>query len=172
LSLQKLISNYANYNLWANNQFINWLSTKSDEQLNQEVPSSYSTILKSLHHIWAVEEYWYSIIFQKGDFVNLYTSQALIKNEIFEGIIKRSKALAEDIQLLSEDQLTQKIEVVSPWFQANMERYEYIQHLITHSTYHRGQIVTIGRNVGITDGSMTDYNFFNISKANQMEKYG
>jgi uncharacterized damage-inducible protein DinB len=128
--------------------------------------------LKSLHHIWAVEEYWYSIIFQKGDFVNLYTSQTLIKNEIFEGIIKRSKALAEDIQLLSEDQLTQKIAVVSPWFQANMERYEYIQHLITHSTYHRGQIVTIGRNVGITDGSMTDYNFFNISKANQMEKNG
>lgn len=164
MSLQKLMTNYADYNLWANQQFITWLSAKSIEELNTEVPSSYSSILKSLHHIWAVEEYWYSIIFQKDDFINLYTSQELIKDDICEGLIQRSKTLVDEIRLLSENQLIEKVEVVSPWFQANMERYEYIQHLFNHSTYHRGQIVTIGRNIGITDGSMTDYNFFNIAK--------
>lgn len=168
MSLQKLMTNYADYNLWANQQFISWLSAKSIEELNTEVPSSYSSILKSLHHIWAVEEYWYSIIFQKDDFINLYTSQELIKDDIFEGLIQRSKTLADEIRLLSDNQLIEKVEVVSPWFQANMERYEYIQHVFNHSTYHRGQIVTIGRNIGITDGSMTDYNFYNIAKQQQV----
>ncbi len=40
MSLQKLMTNYADYNLWANTQFITWLSTKSDEQLNTDVPSN------------------------------------------------------------------------------------------------------------------------------------
>ena len=85
MSLQKLMTNYANYNLWANTQFITWISTKSDEQLNTDVPSSYASILKSLHHIWAVEEYWYSIIMKKDDFINLYTIPTPSKDEIFEG---------------------------------------------------------------------------------------
>jgi len=167
MSLQRLMTNYADYNLWANTQFITWLSAKSDEQLNAEVPSSYASILKSLHHIWAVEEYWYSIIMKKADFINLYTIPTPSKDEIFEGLVQRSQTFADEIKLLTEEQLCEKVEVISPWFQANMERYEYIQHTFNHSTYHRGQIVTIGRNIGITDGSMTDYNFFNIDKQKQ-----
>jgi uncharacterized damage-inducible protein DinB len=34
--------------------------------------------------------------------------------------------------------------------------------VMNHSTYHRGQIITIGRNLGFTDAPMTDYNFYNI----------
>ncbi len=163
MSLKKLMTNYAQYNLWANDQFINWLSTKTDEQLHAEIPSSYSGILKSLHHIWAVEEYWYSVICEKIEFVNLYTQPIPDKHEIFQGLRNRSKILADDVQAFSENQLLKNLEVNNPWFKANYERYEYIQHLFNHSTYHRGQIVTIGRNVGILDGFMTDYNYFNIS---------
>jgi uncharacterized damage-inducible protein DinB len=35
-------------------------------------------------------------------------------------------------------------------------------HCMNHSTYHRGQIVTMGRNLGFTDAPMTDYNFYNV----------
>jgi len=31
---------------------------------------------------------------------------------------------------------------------------------MSHSTYHRGQIITIGRNLGMTDAPMTDFNFY------------
>ncbi|MFB6801427.1 DinB family protein [Peribacillus butanolivorans] len=33
---------------------------------------------------------------------------------------------------------------------------------MNHSTYHRGQIITIGRNVGLTDAPMTDFNIYNF----------
>lgn len=62
MSLKKLMTNYTDYNLWANQHFVNWLSTKSDDLLYQEIPSSFPGIIKTLLHIWSTQEYWYSII--------------------------------------------------------------------------------------------------------------
>ncbi len=39
---------------------------------------------------------------------------------------------------------------------------QYGLHVFNHSTYHRGQIVTIGRGLGYKDAPMTDYNFYNF----------
>lgn len=167
MNLQNLVTNYADYNLSTNQQFVNWLSQKSDEQLNKEAPSSFSSILKTLNHIWGMEEYWYSIICQESDFINRYGVEDLKTDEVFQGLINRSKMLANKIKLLTEDELVEKIKVVSPWFEANQSRYEYIQHLFNHGTYHRGQVVTIGRNIGITDAPGTDYLFFNLTKEQQ-----
>lgn len=158
------MTNYASYNVWANQQHINWLSTKTDEQLHHEIPSSYSSIIKTLNHIWGVEEYWFSIIAKTPEFTQRFGIQELHADEVFKGLLKRSELLLSKIQSLSEEDLNEKIKVVSPWFEANQPCYEYVQHVINHGTYHRGQIVTIARNVGITDAPMTDYNAFNVMK--------
>lgn len=167
MNLQNLITNYADYNLWANQQFINWLSIKPVEQLNQEVPSSYSSILKTLNHIWAIEAYWYSIITKKTEFENRYGVEDLKADEIFEGLINRSIVLAQEIKLFTEIQLTEKIKLVSPWIEADESRYEYLLQLVNHGTYHRGQIITIARNAGITDAPNTDYIFFKAAMTHQ-----
>lgn len=41
-------------------------------------------------------------------------------------------------------------------------RFEFILQIVNHSTYHRGQIITIGRNVGLIDAPMTDFNVYNF----------
>jgi uncharacterized damage-inducible protein DinB len=166
MSLKTLVTNYADFNLWANQQYINWLSKKSDTLLNQEIPSSYSSILKTLNHIWSGEEYWYSIITKTTDFENRFSIDDFNKNEIFKGLINRSNLLANAIKSLTEKELVEKIKVVSPWFEANLPCYEYLLHQVNHGTYHRGQIVTMGRNIGVTDAPMADYIIFNISKVN------
>lgn len=56
------------------------------------------------------------------------------------------------------------MKIESPWFQCNLPKYDYLMQVINHGTYHRGQIVTIGRNIGITDATNTDYNFYNVVK--------
>ena len=49
-----------------------------------------------------------------------------------------------------------------PLAKNDFNRYDYILHIINHSTFHRGQIVTMSRAIGITDGIVnTDYNMFN-----------
>jgi uncharacterized damage-inducible protein DinB len=165
MNLSRLMVNYADYNVWANQQFVQWLTPKSAEELNHEVPSSFSSVLKTLNHIWAIEAYWYSIITGQADVENRYGATDLQAAAVFEGLVNRSIRLAEAIQAFSESELTETIQVVSPWFEANQTRAEYIQHLFNHSTYHRGQVVTIARNAGLTDVPMTDFLFFGVMQA-------
>lgn len=166
MSLKRIMSNYADYNLWVNQQFVNWLSPKSDELLNAEVPSSFSTIMKTLDHIWSTEEYWFSVI-SESSLSEKKEESELSKEEIFAGLLNSSTKLKHLINSLSEEDLIKEVKIVNPWFECELPISEYLIQVINHGTYHRGQIVTIGRNVGITDASNTDYNFYNVVKANQ-----
>ena len=163
MGLKQMMTNYAEYNLWVNQQFCNWLSTKPDALLHQEVVSSFSSIIKTLNHIWATEEYWYSVIAETAEFDKREVSE-LVTSEVLEGLVHRSKCLAQFIASLSEEELAKTIKIDNPWFQCELPRYEYLLQVVNHGTYHRGQIVTMGRNIGITDASNTDYNFYNVTK--------
>jgi uncharacterized damage-inducible protein DinB len=68
------------------------------------------------------------------------------------------------IHSLSEEDLIKEVKIVNPWFECELPISDYLLQVINHGTYHRGQIVTMGRNVGITDASNTDYNFYNVVK--------
>lgn len=143
---------------------MDWLSSKPIELLHKQVPSSFSSIIKTLNHIWGTEEYWYSIIAETPDFEKRGQVDKLIPDEISNGLLNRSKCLAKLVQSFTEEELAKKIKIVSPWFQCELPRYEYLLQVVNHGTYHRGQIVTIGRNIGITDATNTDYNFYNVMK--------
>lgn len=166
MSLKMIMSNYADYNLWVNQQFVNWLSPKSNELLYAEVPSSFSTIIKTLDHIWATEEYWFSVISETLQAEKKAESE-LSKEEIFAGLLNSSTKLANFIHSMSEEDLIKKVKIVNPWFQCELPIADYLLQVINHGTYHRGQIVTMGRNIGITDASNTDYNFYNVVKTQE-----
>lgn len=165
MSLKTLITKSAEYNNWVVNKYINWLADKSDAQLNQEIPSSFPTILKTLNHILQTQEYWWSHISESNDFD--FEKKRTTKEEIFEALKRSSAQLVDYIHKLSELDLEKNVKVESPWFQCDFTKYEYIQQLILHGTYHRGQIVTMGRAIGITDAPMTDFNYWNIYKDQQ-----
>ncbi|HIC8646175.1 DinB family protein [Elizabethkingia meningoseptica] len=164
MSLKTLMTNSVQYNNWVFNKYLDWLSTKSNEQLNQEIISSFPTILKTLHHIWQTQEYWWSHISESNDFDFEKTSATTEKKEIFDALRKNSQKLEDYVSGLSEEDLAKNVKIENQWFSCDFSKFEYIQHIIFHGTYHRGQIVTMGRNVGITDAPMTDYNFWNIYK--------
>lgn len=164
MSLQQFMANNACYHLWATQKFVEWLSPKPEELLHQEVPSSFNSIIKTLNHIWATDEYWYAIIAETSEFEDRMAVTDLKAKEVFAGITHRAREISRLIETYSEADLSKKIKIERPWFTCDLPKYEYLQQLINHATYHRGQIVTIGRNIGITDGSNTDYNFYNIFK--------
>ncbi|MBS7256185.1 DinB family protein [Flavobacterium branchiicola] len=163
MSLKTIMSNYANYNLWVNQQFVNWLSPKSDDLLNAEVASSYSSIMKTLDHIWATEEYWFSVISETAPAEKKELSE-LSTDDVFAGLLNSSQKLTDFINSLSEEALAKEVKISNPWFECELPLSEYLLQVVNHGTYHRGQIVTIGRNIDITDASNTDYNFYNVVK--------
>lgn len=160
MSLSKLMKNYTQYNAWVNEQYKIWLEKKPEALLKQEVPSSYTSILSTLNHIWAAQEFYSMVIGEKSDHVQRYMVQEFKKDEILEGLDKNSKELAAYVQSCDDKDLEKSIHIKNEWLDCNYPKYEYIQHVINHGTYHRGQVVTIGRNLGITDAPMTDFIFY------------
>ena len=163
MSLKRIMSNFADYNLWVNQQFVNWLSPKSEELLYAEVASSYPSIIKTLDHIWATEEYWFSVI-SETPMIQKKEIGELSKDQIFAGLLSSSAKLRDLIHSMSEEDLIKEVKITNPWFECELPISDYLLQVINHGTYHRGQIVTIGRNIGITDASNTDYNFYNVVK--------
>jgi uncharacterized damage-inducible protein DinB len=153
-----LIHDYSNYNQWVNSTLINWLKTKNLQLMDKEVPSSFSSVKKTLLHIWQTEHFWFKKLQQKEG--NEIAGPSLDTTEVFKGILQHSIKMTDYITTLDDNMLTEKVKINTPWFSSNQPRYELIQHCFNHSTYHRGQIITMGRNLGWTDAPMTDFNFY------------
>lgn len=156
-----LMKNYANYNLWANKTLVNWLRTKPESLLEQEVASSFSSVKKTLAHILQTQQYWLSIISRDQRELTFEGSHGSL-DEVMTTIVQQSETFAAFVDAMTAEDVTDPTLVVSQWFQCNFANFEYIMQVMNHSTYHRGQITSIGRGLGFTDAPMTDYNFYNI----------
>jgi uncharacterized damage-inducible protein DinB len=147
----------AQYNIWANDRFIKVLTSLDDGVLDLEIISSFPSIRKTLLHMWGAEDIW------------LQRFQGAEKPEWkaigFEGNIQElcdlwarsSKGMLELIEQSDNNGLARRITVIS----MKGDRYEdelgaALQHVFNHSTYHRGQLVTMLRQAGITTIPGTD----------------
>jgi uncharacterized damage-inducible protein DinB len=163
MSLKKLMTTYADYNVWANQTLVDWLRSKPAEVLEKEVASSFPSIAQTITHIWDTERFWFCVLTETPPppsfrFV-AYNGTAL---EAMEELLKQSNDFAAYIWELSDEAFLETRHLDTPWVQGTLPIYEFIQHVFNHSTYHRGQVITIGRNVDLTDAPMTDYNFYNM----------
>lgn len=162
MGLKKLIDNYAAFNLWANNHFVVWLKSIDSRLLYKQMPSSFTSIDYTLQHLLRTQKFWLAFVCERD--ISTF-SWAVFEHEV-ERILEELKTQSEEMQTtissFSEEQLLAKLNLDMPWAKNQLSRYEYILHVINHSTYHRGQIITMARNFGISEHiPATDYNFFN-----------
>ncbi|MFD4817718.1 DinB family protein [Peribacillus butanolivorans] len=164
MNVTSLMKDYANYNLWANAQLIDWLKTKPSEIIEKKIPSSFPSIKWTLKHVSDGEKFWLEVLKQESTpDIGVFSDRSnKTVEEVFKMIVDNSKELALYVNSLTESSITKDCHVETPWFNETRPRFEYILHVMNHSTYHRGQIITIGRNVGLTDAPMTDFNIYNF----------
>lgn len=162
MSLHQLINSNLAYNTWANKRISQWLTTLDESILYQQADSSFSSIDLTVQHIHCVERYWSAFIHEKDitDF-----DWSVLKNQSTQNLIdlqSQSLLMQQSMASFDESQLNQALVLDTPWSKNNQSRFHYIFHMLNHSTYHRGQIVTIARQLEITEGIPgTDYNGFN-----------
>jgi len=159
-SIVYLMKNYTSYNLWANATLIKWLRTKPADLLEKEVPSSFPGIKPTLQHIWQTQVFWLSVI--KKETMDAVAPFEGSLDELFTLLLEQSATFAEYVDQIDQMNLEDNTLVVNPWFQCDFQNFEYIMQVMNHSTYHRGQVITIGRQLGFTDAPMTDYNYYNV----------
>jgi uncharacterized damage-inducible protein DinB len=152
--MKTLLQQYTSYNLWANTHFGIVLKDLDPALLDKEVVSSFPSLRKTIHHIWDAELIWLS---RMKNQVIAWPPSARYTDPAIEQFVDGSKAFDEFVRLQDEDFLegstsyrnTKGTEFSTP-------NSGIIMHCMNHSTFHRGQLVTILRNVGITKIPSTD----------------
>ncbi|MCF6407185.1 DinB family protein [Chitinophaga filiformis] len=147
----------ADYNLWANSIAIEWLHQISDEQWEQTTISSFSSIRQTAIHIASAEKIWIDFWNNVPDPVFLSREFKGTKNDLTEIWKTASAGLKDFIEKYPEEDYLKP--VMFKWPRGGEGRMEFVQtlsHVINHSTYHRGQLVNMLRQVGFTQLSSTD----------------
>lgn len=152
--MNKRYIDYTLYNIWANDRLINNLLEHDDQILTQEVIGSFSTIRATLLHIWYAETGWLSRLKGNGFEVKKVTEFTGSNQELFQEWRKTSEEF-KDFTLTVD--LEKEIEFEQKGFDFSIPSREIIQTVGNHGSYHRGQIVTMMRQLGITKVAQTDY---------------
>jgi len=152
----KTIIALADYMGWVNHKIIFWLRNIDDLQWKEHLTSSFESIQDTVLHIVATEKIW--IDFWKNkvkpEFLQLAFKGS--KNELIEIWEQSSIDLKNFIDNFPETQYTQPISNAGSYSNINMEFQQTFLHFIIHASYHRGQLVTMLRQVGFAEVSSTD----------------
>jgi len=137
------------YNEWANARLLNAVGELSQEKFTRPLASSFPSICDTFSHIVAVEWVW--LRRWKGEGPSLIPDWAakpqldLLRKKLKEVETERATFLAA----LGEQGMQLSVSYTN--FKGEQWRYsleDLLVHLVNHSTYHRGQVATMLRQVG------------------------
>ncbi|KQL39356.1 damage-inducible protein DinB [Bacillus sp. FJAT-25509] len=158
-----------NYHVWANGVIIDRLKELPKEIYHKEIQSGFSSVSKVLSHIYLTDYAWFDILSGKSmneamAFTNQLREQVETKGIeemqiIFLDLSERNKAL------LNSQEDNEKLIVVDNPYAGLLETStsESVLHVVTHGSYHRGNIATMLRQMGHTS-VMQDFGLYLYSK--------
>lgn len=164
---QKDIQLLYEYNGWANARMLDAVSALTEEQFTKDLSSSHRCVRDTLTHIIAAEWIW--LMRWKG-----VSPRALFNPVDFPGLapLRVKWAEVEREQMDFVRTVTDKsLDTVIAYVNTKGEEWRYplrqmMQHVVNHSSYHRGQVTTLLRQLG-AEPALTDFlAFFDVMPHN------
>ena len=159
--MKQLLQQYAAYNAWANKKILDNASGLSEAQLNAEIVSSFPSIYKTVAHLWEVESVWWQrikltehVIWPSasftGDFAELGKNLLQTSAQWDQWVKDTTEAGLQHVFLYQNSKKEQFKQPI----------YEMLVHLFNHQSFHRGQIVTMFRQLGMEKITGMDFVLF------------
>jgi uncharacterized damage-inducible protein DinB len=151
----ELLHRYVAYNAWANAELAQWLAQAPDSVMEQEITSSFRSLRATVLHIWSAEYLWMKVLQDKSYADNPTQTFSGDGAELLRRWLEASAAFRDHVAGMDALELagTRGGGVGrSPMFVADI-----IQHCMNHGTYHRGQLITMGRQAGLQEPPRTDF---------------
>lgn len=158
MNIPTLLRDYAVFNCWANARFAEWLRSLPAEALEAPTPSSFPSLRLTLLHLWDTEVIWLSRL--HGESPSTWPSKTFsgTPDELFEGLLASSDRLREYIGSQPDTYFDEETAFRTLDGTASTQvNAQILLHVLQHATFHRGQLVTMGRALGFTNPPKTDY---------------
>ena len=145
---------YVHYTKWANNRLISDLERTDLQLLDSDMGSSFLSIRETVKHIWLGEEGWLSRL-QGGPWATPRLDACSgTAAELFVGWQRTTSALVDFVQSADLEEL---VHFEHEGRVYDIPAREIVQTVCNHGSYHRGQVVTMLRQQGVSEVSQTDY---------------
>ncbi len=159
--MKQLLQQYAAYNIWANHKIIDCINNLSNDQINREIISSFSSVYKTVLHMLDAESMWWQRIKLAEHIERPSESFTGSFAELSKKLDMQSRQWEEWVIHANDNQLNH----VFAYQNSKKEHfkqpvYEMLLHLFNHGTYHRGQLVTMLRQLGVEKIPPTDFIVF------------
>lgn len=154
----QLLQSYAAYNHWAN-KTMTVAILAMDEPLHQQiVKSSFPNLYVTVLHLWDAESIWWQRM--EGHAQLLIPSREFnpTMKETVNGLLNQSLEWSNWINSCTEEKLQTELSyknIKGETFSSGV--WQVVHHLFNHGTYHRGQLVTMMREMDATEIPSTDF---------------
>ena len=158
--MKQLLQQYAAYNVWANKRMIETAGQLTEEQVNKEIVSSFPSVYKTVLHMMEVETIWW----QRLQLVEQTTPPGWFTGNFTE-LSKELIAASQQWDSWVQNANDANINYVFAWYNIKKEYfkepvYKALLHLFNHQTLHRGQLITMLRQLGVNKIPPTDFIVF------------
>lgn len=166
--MKTMLTQFAAYNLWANGLLAACIQALPPHMQTQPVPSSFAGLHATLLHLWDAESIWWQRMKLQEHVARPSDSFTGNTNAVIRGLLEQSRQWAGWVQGAHEHMLEHQ------FIYRNSKRETFKQpvaqvllHLFNHSTYHRGQLVTMLRQLGVTAIPQTDFIVWSRSRTSK-----
>ncbi|MGA2967245.1 MAG: DinB family protein [Terriglobales bacterium] len=139
-----------NYNYWARDRLLQSCATLTEEQFLRPLGSSFPSIRDTLAHMVAVEWLWLER--WRGR-----SPQSLLSSEEFPtvaAVSERWRTVESEMRAYQATLSEEALDCNLPYINFKGETWTYnlwrmMVHLLNHQSYHRGQVATLLRQLGL-----------------------
>lgn len=158
MTIQDHLTQLCSYNVWANERIIEMIKKSENDIYDLPMENSFPSIRKTIFHIWDAQVIWLCRLQGNSptDWPSKYGKEHL--NGFEKDFLDQSKNFFLHVQRASTDFFN--LECTYQNMRGEVCKNDHasiILHCMNHSTYHRGQIITMLRSLGIIDLQSTDY---------------
>lgn len=156
--IKSYLSDIVKYNLWANKRLGKLILEIDENLIAKEVPGSFNTLQEMILHMWGAETAWLKRL--KGESLEEWPGKYFegSREDLVMQWLHRSNELAEFVTNMGDGYFERDCKY------KNLKGDDFstpvpdvIIHLVNHSTYHRGELVTMMHFLGIEKMVSTDY---------------
>jgi len=156
--MKEILCQFSVYNIWANKLLLDAINHLPEEKQIQTVTSSFGSLKKTVIHMWDAEAIWWQRM--------KLLERIVIPSAGFNGTMKEAAdSLLQQNKQWSEWISNAQDHVLQHVFQYHNSKreqfkqpvYQMLLHLFNHGTYHRSQLVTILKQLGIEKIPQTDF---------------
>jgi uncharacterized damage-inducible protein DinB len=148
----------AQYNIWANQRLLQASDALETAALDRDFPTSFPTLRRTWYHLWDAEYIWLQRN-QGLSFMPLPSQSREGYSEPFSPqLLACSVELARFVAAQNDAWFAQRCAYAGPkglnYFHPHGA---IVQHVLNHSSYHRGQVVSFLRQLGAQSVPSTDF---------------